>query len=84
MIKIQQTDEFYIHGRGLVFTVDLERNNLPLTKPEFLKKLMGQEVEVNKIGYIVKGVESFAMGEQYEHKSVGILVKPIRSDDKTS
>lgn len=56
IIKLTSLNEFHVTGRGKVFTLSCKANGLSVKRTE-VKKLVGQQVEVNGIQYLVKGVE---------------------------
>jgi hypothetical protein len=75
-MKLIAEEKFNIKGRGDVFVINLEKNNLPTTREEL--NLLSQEVEIEGIEYKVIGVE--IMGTHISiGKSVGVLVKQLKN-----
>lgn len=59
------------------YTIDLQKNNLPLASREFKPLLLGSQVEIENLKYLIKGVEAFAIGDDLPHKEISILVETI-------
>lgn len=76
-INIKVRGRFELTGRGIVFTIDLEENNIPRLRKEFNRALMGKEVIIEGKNYLVKGIEAFATGEGYIHTTIGLLIKEL-------
>jgi hypothetical protein len=66
---------FNIIGRGKVFVIDLEKNNLPTLRKDL--NLIGKEITIENKQYLVTGVELQGLGEKAIHRSSWIINKTI-------
>jgi hypothetical protein len=71
---------FQVKGRGLVYLIKLEDNNLPVYRSQWSKLLMNQNVRINGEAFTVRGIESYATHEDMPHKSIGLLVLKIQGE----
>lgn len=78
-MKLIHKDKFHLKGRGDVYTINLQENNIG-PWPEDFKPLMSQEVEIDNQIFKVIGIESFMHGG--EHRDIGLLVKPVTLNEK--
>jgi hypothetical protein len=66
---------FNIIGRGKVFVIDLEKNNLPTLRKDL--NLIGKEITIENKQYLVTGVELQGLGEKAIHRVAGLLTKQL-------
>jgi hypothetical protein len=64
-------EKFQIAGRGTVYTAYLTER----TTRDQLGKLIGQPLETPDGKFIIVGVESFLIQDQYAGRPIGLLVK---------
>lgn len=69
MEKLTSKAKYEIKGRGTVFAVES-----PQEYPRDKCPLIGQHVEIDGTQYLVKGVESFALGTIRKGAEIGLLV----------
>jgi hypothetical protein len=74
MKKLKYESLYHIRSRGPVYTIDLEENNLPPYRKEWIK-LLNESVEIDGKIWKVIGIESFPMGHEYAHQQIALLVK---------
>jgi len=79
MYTIEPEGEFYIKGRGTVFTT-----RSPVACPRSLKgfkRVVGQHVIINKSVYSIEGLECFGRpGDIWEGEALGLLVKKVKNN----
>lgn len=73
---LQPEESFELQGKK-AFVINLTKNNLPTRRVYFVKELLNKEVEILYEKYKVVGVESYAMSDFLEHKSVSVLTEKL-------
>lgn len=73
MTNFVSESKYEIKGRGTVFVVDLQANNVSPYRKEW-KNILGSDVAIDGEVYKVKGIEAFATAMDVPHSKVGLLV----------
>lgn len=79
-VKIKSTHQ--ILGRGTVWVIDLKENGFSPKRSEWKANglVLGSFVYTPQHDdhiYQIMGIEAFAMHQEYEHGSVGLLLKQV-------
>lgn len=78
-MKIKTTGKYTILNKP-VFSLNLEKNNLPSKRSQINEALKGKKVEIGGFFYEVIGIEMYCTPETYDHKDIAIMVKPIENE----
>ena len=82
MIKLKSDSKHYVAGRGIIFFVDLHKNNVVTEEliKDFPSDLVyGNSVIIDDNIYEIVGVETFKVfGDRIKAKAVGLIVKETK------